>query len=143
MLLRPTDPAAGIAIDLRAPFGYAASGRVQRPTLVADASAPASPTGLVWPAGTRVTVPQLPPCLVTADRATAPPPCRPGEVGRASTARAPELPRVPLLRAFHEIVGVTAVPETIVIDREGRVATRIRGALTSPAQVEGRVERVR
>lgn len=79
VLLRPADDREGIALDLRAPFGYSPpSGRVHRSLLVGPAgAAPASSGPTVWPVGPRIAVPTLPNCMVIADRAQAPAPCGP------------------------------------------------------------------
>jgi hypothetical protein len=47
------------------------------------------------------------------------------------------------LRAGHTILGTPAVPETLVLDREGRIAFRLAGALVNPATVEREVEALR
>jgi cytochrome c biogenesis protein CcmG, thiol:disulfide interchange protein DsbE len=41
------------------------------------------------------------------------------------------------------ILGAPALPETVVLDREGRIAFRLAGALLEPATVEREVERLR
>jgi peroxiredoxin len=232
-LLRPSDPSEGIAISLDAPFGRLPSGRPAGVTFAGD-DPDAMSQGYVWPAGTRVAVPDLPACQVVAERAAAPPPCAQGEGPVLRGQRAPDLPVVPLrsapvdvtldrvdgggplalaslrgrvvvLAAFaswcepcadqagavravaaryaadrgvavvgvvvnddraearrflrdHRLamttlddrrgdlgaaLGVVGLPETLVLDREGRVASRLPGALLDPDQVMREVEALR
>ena len=106
LLVHPTDPSQGIAINLGAPFGYTESGRPAGPVLEGDEDDVAS-AGLVWPVPTRVSVPPLPACFIIPDRATPPPadcsmqqgpylsrPAGAGPAGRAAPVRArgPEPP---------------------------------------------------
>src|SRR5262245_15798340 len=69
VLAVPDDPSAGIAIDLRAPFGYAVpSGEIARPSLVSPRGGPVAPPpgpGLFLPAGVRVAPPSLLPCQIS------------------------------------------------------------------------------
>ncbi|HMN99205.1 MAG TPA: TlpA disulfide reductase family protein [Miltoncostaeaceae bacterium] len=235
VLLRPADPAEGIAIDLGAPFGRSPSGAANQVTIVGGGS-PAGGDGVLWGAGSHVLAPDLPACMVVATRDAIPPACGPDDrVGATDRARPLDLPVVPLrsapvdltlprlddrvpvslsslrgrivvLSAFaswcapcadqvtpfralaaryatdpdvatvgiavndvpvdaarflrdHRLgfgatlvdregdavatLDVPAVPETLVLDREGRIAFRLAGALLEPATVEREVEALR
>ena len=48
-----------------------------------------------------------------------------------------------MLSSRETILGAPALPETVVLDREGRIAFRLAGALVEPATVEREVERLR
>lgn len=48
-----------------------------------------------------------------------------------------------MLRGTTPLLGVNAVPETLVLDREGRIAYRLSGAVAAPATVEREVEALR
>lgn len=75
VLLRPRDPAQGIAIDLRAPWAYhPATGQIVLPSL----SVPPplrQPLDRPWPDGAFVGVPRLPDCMVIESRGETRPPC--------------------------------------------------------------------
>jgi len=93
VLLRPDDPARGIAIDLRAPWGWEPSmgGVILGPNLTSPPGIPAQARpGELWARGQRVGVPSLPDCEVIRGRDETPPPCTGGPVFGASPA--PELP---------------------------------------------------
>jgi hypothetical protein len=85
LLVHPTDPSQGIAVNLGAPFGYTESGRPAGPVLEGDED-DVSSAGLVWPVPTRGSVPLLPAC---SSSPTAPPrPRRTAPCSRARTCRA-------------------------------------------------------
>jgi hypothetical protein len=97
VLLRPDDPAQGIAIDLRAPWGYQAGGggAIFAPSLASDVGVPAAPhPGELWARGMRVDVPYLLDCQKIARRDASPPPCEPDGVFARQPPRAPDLPLV-------------------------------------------------
>jgi hypothetical protein len=48
-----------------------------------------------------------------------------------------------VLSSRETILGAPALPETLVLDREGRIAFRLSGALLEPATVEREVDRLR
>lgn len=81
VLLQPTDPAEGIAIDLRAPFGYKPPhgtiyGAVYRGT-------PTEPTdGRLWPPGLQLAIATLPACMIVSTRTSVPPACGPEDEPR-------------------------------------------------------------
>jgi peroxiredoxin len=79
VLLRPRDRSRGIAIDLRAPFGYSGrAGTVYGVTFLSRGR-PETGGGLLWPAGARVAVPTLPACQVATTRAARPLRCTAGD----------------------------------------------------------------
>jgi cytochrome c biogenesis protein CcmG/thiol:disulfide interchange protein DsbE len=121
VLLRPRDATRGIAIDLRAPAGYSPAGFVQ--TIGYSGFGGVVGQGdLVWPARSRVSVPELPVCMVIRDRRARPPRCGSDDVLRSGLVRAPELPAVtmrpPVVRASLPVLR--AAPGVPVTD--GRVA---------------------
>lgn len=78
VLLRPTDPAQGIAIDLRAPFGYTPPHGMIFGAIYSGT--PSGPTrGRLWPPGLRIAVPTLPVCMIISNRASVPPKCGPSD----------------------------------------------------------------
>lgn len=95
VLLEPENADEGIAIDLRAPWGWEPKeGRIMGPTLTSPAGvATQAPPGELWGRGQRVDVPSLPACQVIRTRDETPPPCTEGPVIRSSPAAiAPPLP---------------------------------------------------
>jgi cytochrome c biogenesis protein CcmG, thiol:disulfide interchange protein DsbE len=71
VLLRTRDASRGIAIDLRAPFGYAGrAGTVYTASFVGVGRPDTG--GTVWPVGSRVAVPTLPACQIAASRTARP-----------------------------------------------------------------------
>jgi hypothetical protein len=96
VLLRPDDPAEGIAVDLRAPWGWEPSvdGVILGPSLTSAPGIPAQARpGELWGRGQRVDVPTLPACQVVSSRDKAPLPCTEGPISRGVPA-APALPVV-------------------------------------------------
>ncbi|MGE3234916.1 MAG: peroxiredoxin family protein [Thermoleophilia bacterium] len=230
VLLRPADPAEGIALDLGAPFGVGPTGVANQVTILGGPS-PGGGDGLLWARGSHVLAPDLPACMVIAERDATPPPCGADDrVGASDRVRPPDLPVVPLrsapvdatldrldgggtvalaglrgrvavlvafaswcapcadqaaavravaeryagdadvivvgivfddlreeaerfvarqrfrftmLRGTTPLLGIPALPETLVLDREGRIAFRLAGALEAPATVEREVEALR
>jgi hypothetical protein len=110
----PADASMGVAIDLRAPFGYAVpSGVIRPPEIARTAGAPIFPRagehGLELPVGVRLRAPALLACqVVRADAAGAP--CRltalpPGSPRAASGATAlPDVTGLSLADALDELV---------------------------------------
>ena len=95
VLLEPKNPHEGIAIDLRAPWGWEPrEGRIMGPTLTGPAVVAAqAPPGELWGRGQRVDVPSLPACQVVRARDETPPPCTDGPIYRsAPDTIAPDLP---------------------------------------------------
>jgi peroxiredoxin len=79
VLLRPRDRSRGIAVDLRAPFGYAGRAGMVYGVSFTSQGPPATDAGLLWPAGARIAVPTLPACQVAATRAARPLRCTAGD----------------------------------------------------------------
>lgn len=94
VLLQPTDPGEGIAIDLRAPWGYMAGGRILSPSLTSAVGVPARPRPDELWARQSVSVPILPACQVISHRDAVPPPCTEGPIFDTGRLRAPDLPLI-------------------------------------------------
>ncbi len=76
VLLKPDDPAQGIALDLRAPLGYTPPhGTIFSFLLAGRPDGPRR--GRLWPSVTRIAVPTLPACMIVSNRASLPPACGP------------------------------------------------------------------
>lgn len=94
VLLRPEDPAEGIAIDLRAPFGYdPGSGLISPPVIGSPSTRQA--LDQPWPDGAWVDVPKLAPCMLITRRGQTRPICA-AENAADYLSNDPDVVKVPL-----------------------------------------------